>query len=251
MQSTPTAVCALEPFSTRSISACRRTRRTTSRLFSGRIPRLTAILAGLLGACAAVQASAIVDAVPFSINSPYNAPLALPQFDPALGTLTDASITLSGTVQDYLQLSNTGNGPFSVSLQDYINLGSLQARIPFPVGGFIPANSPVYGFLLPPTPFSASTSLNGQLGEFTGPGAISFNLFVMNPIAQIQQGPTVTSVFSSLSATGNVTLNYTYTPAAPIAATPEPSTFAMCLTASAFALWMWRRRKTRRQRSTL
>ena len=204
--------------------------------------RFVAAVSLALGCAAVGHAADIIDNVPFSINSPVDQPLNLPQFDPALGTLTDASITLSGTVQDVVQISNTGSGPFDVRLQDFINVGSLQARIPFPVGGFIPNNTPVYAFLLPPTQFATSVSIAGQFNQFTGLGTQTFNIFALNPEQQILQGPTITSVFSSLSATGNVSLHYTYTPAVQtVTAAPEPSAMAGCAVALLFGLWRLRK----------
>ncbi len=180
-----------------------------------------------------LHAETLVDNIPFTVNSgPFMQTEALPQFNPALGTLTNANITLSGSLQDVAEIVNSGPAMFDVTLQNFINVGSLQAQKNFPLGGFIPANTPVLGVQLPVTPFSVSTSLNGQLAEFTGPGSLSFLLQVPNPITQIVEGTTVSSVFGSVSVDGNIALDYTYTPAAAVtpSAVPEPSPAVLLLT---------------------
>ncbi len=197
-------------------------------LIISRNNRLLPVIA-FIAAATALDADTLVDNIPITVNaSPFQQSVALPQFNPVLGSLTDAKITLSGSLQDVAEIVNSGPGMFDVTLQNFINLGTLQAQKNFPLGGFIPANTPVFGVLLPVTPFSVSTSLNGQLSEFTGPGALSFLLQVPNPITQIVDGATVNSVFGSVSLTGNIALDYTYTPVAAVpAAVPEPSTIIL------------------------
>ena len=182
--------------------------------------------AGTVGA----RATVLVDTVPFVFETNGNQTVQLPQFDPALGTLTAASITLSGLVQPLLEIFNTGRSQVSLSVQEFLNLGTLQARTSFSFGGFIPANTPVDGVLFPPMPVSVSTSLNGQLAQFTGHGAVPFILTLASP-ATLEQGPTVTGVSSSASASGTITLDYTYTPVPAPAPTPvvvaEPASLAV------------------------
>lgn len=192
--------------------------------------------------CATGMAATITSTLSFALNSPASQVEALPQFDPALGTVTDGSVTLSGVVQNLVQVSNTGPGLFDVSIQDFINLGTLQAHIPFPVGGKIPNNTPVDSFLLPPTPFSASTSVRFQLGEFTGTGAVPFTLSLPKPEITVLQGGTVTNIFSSYFAKGNIAVSYTYTPAA---AVPEPGSISLSLAGIGLLGLIGRRRMSR------
>jgi PEP-CTERM motif len=203
----------------------------------------------LLGAAGAggARAAVLVDTVPFAFNTDGSQTVQLPQFDPALGTLTAASATLSGLVQPLLEIFNTGRSQVSLSVQEFLNLGTLQARTNFSFGGFIPNNTPVDGVLFPPMPLSASTSLNGQLSQFTGPGALPFTLTLASP-ATLEQGPTVTGISSSASASGAITLDYTYTPVPAPAPTPvavpEPASLAV-LGAGLVGLGLATRRRTR------
>jgi hypothetical protein len=139
----------------------------------------------------------------------------------------DAWITMSGTLQDFAQIFDDGAGPFAIDFWDLINLGTLQAQTTSAVAGAIPANTPVFGSLLPPMPFSGSTSLQGQLTEFTGTGELSFELNAQDPNPTILDGPTITGLTSTLSANGNIELDYIYIPKTTSTA-PEPSTYMYC-----------------------
>ena len=101
---------------------------------------------------------------------------------------------MSGTLQDFAQIFDDGAGPFAIDFWDLINLGTLQAQTTSAVAGAIPANTPVFGSLLPPMPFSGSTSLQGQLTEFTGTGELSFELNAQDPNPTILDGPTITGL---------------------------------------------------------
>ncbi len=193
---------------------------------SGVIRALIIGLALLGTGTAAARATVLVDTVPFVFNTDGSQTVQLPQFDPALGTLTAATASLSALLQPLLEIFNTGRSQVDLAVQEFLNLGTLQARTGFSFGGFIPDNTPAYGLLFPPMPISASTSLNGQLAQFTGLGGLPFVLTLASP-ATIQQGPTVTGVSSSASANGTVTLDYTYTPAPPPLAVPEPAPLAV------------------------
>src|SRR6185312_2976217 len=114
-------------------------------------------------------------------------------------------------LEPLLEISNTGRSQAAINAQEFLSLGTLQERASFSFGGFIPDNTPVDGVLFPPMQLSASTSLNGQLAQFTGPGALPFTLTLASP-ATLELGPTVTGVNSSASANGAITLDYTYTP---------------------------------------
>ncbi len=194
-----------------------------------RVVRASAVGLALLGTGAgSAWATVLTDTVPFAFNTDGSQTVQLPQFDPALGTLTAASATLSAQVQPLLEIFNTGRSQVSLRVQELLNLGTFQARTSFSFGGFIPDNTPVDGVLFPPMQLSASTSLNGQLAQFTGPGALPFTLTLASP-ATLELGPTVTGVNSSASANGAITLDYTYTPAPVPAATPVPEPASLAL----------------------
>jgi hypothetical protein len=190
---------------------------------------------GLFGVGASgAHATALVDTVPFVFNADGSQTVQLPQFNPALGTLTAATATLSAVLEPLLEIFNTGRSQVSIAVQEFLSLGTLQARTSFSFGGFLPNNTPVDGVLFPPMQISASTSLNAQLAEFTGPGTIPFTLTLASP-ATVEQGSTVTGLTSLASATGAITLDYTYTaaptapaPPAPVpTAIPEPASLAV------------------------
>jgi hypothetical protein len=189
------------------------------------------LVLALSGAAGPGQATALVDTVPFVFAADGSQTVQLPQFNPALGTLTAATAILSATLEPLLEIFNTGRSQVSITVGEFLSLGTLQARTSFSFGGFLPDNTPVDGVLFPPMQISASTSLNAQLAEFTGPGTIPFTLTLASP-ATVQQGSTVTGLTSSASATGSITFDYTYTAApigpAPVATTiPEPASLAL------------------------
>jgi hypothetical protein len=167
------------------------------------------------------HATVLVDTVPFAFNADGNQTVQLPQFNPALGTLTAATATLSAVLEPVLEIFNTGRSQVSITVQELLSLGTLQARTSFSFGGFLPNNTPVDGVLFPAMQISASTSLNAQLAQFTGPGTIPFTLTLASP-ATLEQGSTVTGLTSSASATGAITLDYTYTAAPAVPAPPAP-----------------------------
>lgn len=183
---------------------------------------MSAMALALVGTDAGgARATVLTDTVPFTFETDGTETVRLPQFDPALGTLTTASATLAGTVEPLLEIFDTGRSQVAINVHELLILGTLPARTSFSFGSFIPDNTPVDGILFPPMPVSISTSLNAQLAEFTGTGALPFTLTLSSP-ATLQEGATVTEISSSASATGTITLDYTYTPATP-AAVPAPT----------------------------
>ena len=170
------------------------------------------------------HATVLVDTVPFVFMTDGSQTVQLPQFNPALGALTAAAATVSATVEPLLEIFDTGRSQVAIAVQEFLTLGTLQARTSFSFGGFLPDNTPVDGVLFPAMQISASTSLDAQLAEFTGPGTIPFTLTLASP-ATLQQGSTVTRFTSSASATGAITFDYTYTPApaAPVPPVPVPT----------------------------
>ena len=116
------------------------------------------------------HATVLVDTVPFVFMTDGSQTVQLPQFNPALGSLTAATATLSATVEPLLEIFNTGRSQVAIAVQELLSLGTFQARTSFSFGGFLPDNTPVDGVLFPPMQISASTSLDAQLAEFTGPG---------------------------------------------------------------------------------
>src|SRR6185312_4253388 len=132
-------------------------------------------------------------------------------------------------LEPLLEISNTGRSQAAINAQEFLSLGTLQERASFSFGGFLPDNTPVDGVLFPPMQISASTSLNAELAEFTGPGATPFTLNLASP-ATLQQSSTVTALTSSASGTGAITFDNTYTSTCsrPVTtAIPEPASPAL------------------------
>jgi hypothetical protein len=189
-------------------------------------PRLIPLTCGIILAASAYANQ--VDTVPFSlIGSPTQQTLSLPQFDPALGTLTSATITLSGTIQFALEAFNTGAGSLSVTARDTLSFAGTPL---LSIGQFsttIPSNQPIFTFMPSPLPI-------GPLEQDFGPGALSFligtgtlpfNLSLASATVDQFTGPTTNSVLAFTGVTGNLTANYVFTPA--VAPVPEPGTFPL------------------------
>src|SRR5581483_4461734 len=119
---------------------CRATRWTTSSMQSDGAPRMrvrgclasrirrmtmklkryAAWLPAVFLLCAAVPARAdLMETVPFNLGvGPSQKTIELPQFNPALGTLTETFLLVNGSIQYVVDVFNNGAGPFSATVED-------------------------------------------------------------------------------------------------------------------------------------
>jgi PEP-CTERM motif len=146
---------------------------------------------------------------PYTVRLPVEAgpPLVLvssdfQQFDPALGTLNDVQVTLTGTFR--WLASGPGSG-----LAVGLDFGGIQVRTPpFPFDGVETFNLMATGTSPPELQFFTGTSsITGEVAFFFG------------------SNPDVIAQGSARDLQGTVTYDYTPT----VAAIPEPSTWAMVL----------------------
>ncbi len=179
--------------------------------------------------CTAASARAgTVDVVPFSLPvGPSQVTVQVPQFDPALGALTGVTLSVSGTIQYVLDIFNTGPGAFSATVHDNLSFGTTPLMTGGTFSGSIPANQTVFTDSPAALNFGPLTEFFGPglLGAFIGTGTVPFDLSL--PAVTIDQfsGSTVLNVLGFSAASGNVTADYIFTPAATVA--PEPASFGI------------------------
>ncbi|HEY3841253.1 MAG TPA: choice-of-anchor E domain-containing protein [Bryobacteraceae bacterium] len=206
--------------------------------------RLTQLLTTTVFLYGAASARAdLIEVVPFSLAvGPSQQTIQLPQFDPVLGTLTGATLTVSGIIQYALDVFNTGDGAFSATVHDNLLFGATPLASGSTFTGTISANQMVFTYspaALPVGPL-AQTFGPSLVGTFIGTGTVPYDLSL--PAVTVDQfsGATVLNVLAFAAATGNVTADYTFTPAT--ATVPEPGTFGA---AAMLILWFHERRKRR------
>ncbi len=209
-----------------------------------KVKRTAPLLSTALLLCAAASAPAdTIEVVPFSLPvGPSQVTVQVPQFDPALGTLTGVNLSVSGTIQYLLDVFSTGPGPFSATVHDNLSF----AMTPLPTGGTfsgsIPANQTVFTYSPAALNFGPLTETFGPglLGVFTGTGTVPFDLSLSAVTIDQFSGSTVQNVLGFSQASGNVTADYMFTPAA--TAVPEPASFGPLLL-SLLSLSLLRRRR--------
>jgi hypothetical protein len=135
-------------------------------------------------------------------------------FNPALGTLLDFSVTLSGTLN---YDGTAADHPDTIGLRDQSSTASLTMTIPG------------YGTGLPFS-FNVTTSAAGLLAEYSGTGSRDFVFELVSA--------TGGDVFN-VNGSGSVTFDYTS------AATPEPGTLLLLGTGLASVLGMRRKKQPR------
>ena len=189
--------------------------------------RQTQLLSTALFLCTVASARADqIEVVPFSLPvGPSQQTIQLPQFDPALGTFTGATLTLSGTIQYLLDVFNTGSGTFSATIHDNV----LFATTPLMTGGTftgtIPSNQMVFTYSPLALPVGPLTEVFGKdfSGVFAGTGTVAFDLSLPAVTVDQSSGASVLNVLAFSAASGTLTADYTFIPAAtPV---PEPETF--------------------------
>lgn len=209
-----------------------------------KVKRTAPLLPAALLLCAAASARAgMIDVVPFSLPvGPSQVTVQVPQFDPALGTLTGAAISVSGTIQYLLDVFNTGPGAFSATVHDTLSFGTTPLMTGSTFSGGIPANQMVFTYSPAALNFGPLTETFGPglLGIFTGTGTVPFDLSL--PAVTLDQfsGSTVLNVLGFSGASGSITADYTFTPAA--TAAPEPASFGTLGLSLLFLSFVRRRR---------
>ncbi len=206
------------------------------------LKRHTPLLAVALSLCAAESARAdtIQLTIPFTLPvGPSQQTVLVPQFDSAQGTLTDATITLSGNIQYVLDIFNTGPGSFSATVHDNLSFGGTPVMTGSTFSGTIPANQFVFTESPDALAFGPLTEMIGANPILIGSGTIPFDLSLPAVTVDQSSGATVLNVLAFSGASGNVTASYAFTPA--IAAVPEPRSLATVAVALLFVFV--RRRK--------
>jgi hypothetical protein len=169
--------------------------------------------------------------------------LTVGRFDPALGTLVSADLGLQGHVTAGLSLQNTGvgaaaydvNRSVTFDLQRPGGTSLLQALAGFERSGSLDSSAAVddfsgpFGttftddFLSPLAEFSADSL--SDLALFTGSGSLTLQLEAIGLL--LADVPGSADLLSSAIEGAQLTLSYSYLPAAGVAATaaavPEPS----------------------------
>jgi hypothetical protein len=203
----------------------------------------TTYLAIAFATCAIGSARAdLIESVSFTLPvGPSQQTIQLPQFNPVLGTLTNADISVSGTIQYVLDVFNTGAGPFSVFVQDTLSFAGTPIMTGEVVSGTIPADRMVYNPPQTPLAFGPLVETIGPLsaGFLVGTGTVPFDLSL--PAVSVSQvtGASVLNVLSFAAASGTVVVNYAFTPAV----TPVPEPASVWLVGVALMALFRRRRK--------
>ena len=195
--------------------------------------------------------------------------LAMPLFNSALGTLTSATITFSGTmiILGTSTLTNTALGPQTFNANEDVKYhpgsptaGSIATALASFGAIFIdPAYSQNYVNLAPNTPTAfgpnttTSTFTMSNAGPFTvglgevqvnGGGTQTITVYSITSQGTSGAGGNVTETFDT-QGQFDVTVAYNFTPAAPPCQTdcPEPASMALLVTGLAGITTLRRRRK--------
>jgi plastocyanin len=133
----------------------------------------------------------------FGPTSPTNwsGTMTLPQFNPALGTLTAVQLTVEGYVQGDVRYENTGPNPAVISATHSVTI-SLQ----------LPNNQTIYD--IPTTTKTETVPEFDGVADFGGPSGRTFTITATRVVSQLLVAPAEIAPFLG---TGNVTINATAT----------------------------------------
>lgn len=161
--------------------------------------------------------------------------VSLPQFNPALGTLTGVIVNITGSFQTVLSLTNSGSQPANVTLT-----GGADITVDIPSGSVVtlmPRNT-VTGivgmgdsgvFTATGSENTSATFADPLLNPYIGTGFVGFmtNAVGQNTVSVSGSG-SISSSFTS-TATTSVSITYQYQPAiaGDTFVTPEPSALAV------------------------
>jgi hypothetical protein len=172
---------------------------------------------------------------------PSQQTIDLPQFNPMLGTLTGATISVGGGIQYVVDIFNTGAGAFSVTLEDPLSFGTTPIFTGAIVSGSIPANQMVFTYSPALIDFGplVETFDPAAAGFLVGAGTVAFDLTLPAVTVDSFSGDTVQNVQAFSGVSGTVTADYQYTPA--LTTVPEPGSLST-LAIGLFCLWIRRRK---------
>ncbi len=216
--------------------------------------RVVLLSAALLCAVISAQAQALTQTVvtttPVPLTSTdWSSSLSFPQFNPALGSLTQVQIGITGSIQTTITVTNNSPDPSSGTAKTEVDFtvqdGGSNLVAPAPIALTAPfaysltaGDTVTSGLITVSAPASNIYTSAPVLAEFTGVGAIilSASTFTMTVLSNTG-GNTAASQVTSAALTGKVT--YTYAPA------PEPGTLALLGIGSASLLAIGRMRRWR------
>lgn len=179
-------------------------------------------------ACAGLAAAAPASAATISYDIPYSSQsIAVPQFDPALGTLNAATFTITGHL-DYPFIDQTPEPtPGSYSYQAFYSFYYFDRWIDFGVAG---AGTVEFGtapvIYLPADGMGMGAVDDDRLAFTIGTGTFGGSIAIDPPWTfDVTGGVILPGDEADASVSGMVTIVYDYT----AAAVPEASTWAMML----------------------
>jgi len=231
-------------------------------------------IGGLVGMVGSVHANTLgpvsATGTVSSTLTDWSGNLTFPQFNPALGTLTNVSLTFNSAMTTNLKVTNTGNSSSSGLADTKLELSITDASGVLPGGTYLgPAigysgeelnytNSPDYtytnlaaggnissGTLTGNGTYTGSFGNASLLSEFTGGGSVVLpaSTFTTTTITNTG-GNTNANQVTDAGLTGTVT--YTYNPTV-----PEPATMSLLVLGGTAALLQRRRRPTGKMSETL
>lgn len=168
----------------------------------------------------------LIATTPFSIvGSPNQETITIPQFDPAQGTLNSATITVSGSMQFVLEVFDNGPGPVAITAQDTLSFHGTPLLAEGTFTDTIPTGQSIYTFMPPAVSLGTLTEFfpSDTVSFFTGTGTLPFQLSLAGATVDQFSGATAYGAFAFTGATGNVTVDYAFTPA-PV---PEPASLGV------------------------
>lgn len=211
------------------------------------------VLLGLPAWASANTVGPITTSTPISATlTDWTGTLAFPQFNSALGTLTQVDLNLSASMNTVITVTNTGssssNGTAKVELQlsvldplslipDAPQIDKLWPSPGYAYSGLAPGYSVTSGTLSAAAASSSSYTATNLLAEFIGSGNILLDASTYTQTwLSNHGGNSIETQVTDASLTGTIT--YEYTPA-PVSVPPS----AFLLGTGLLGLGLWRLRR--------